>query len=235
MTQINTVPATPVTQVGYVVESGTAPSGDVGVQTLAESALVEGMRTFLDGGQMAATNVVGHITQIPLVKIFLAQAVPEYNESQTISFTVASPVTMTSAAGAMTVGQPVTDIWWRFNPNGLASYYTEEYPQYGNAMTVQSGLYEESVPVVYNLKYSSNGGSNWYNVSDSSAAVTGIYDPTHSFSAATTDVAPWTYNWPVASGGTTLPQGVYELTVEAYRQGYGLHYAYDTQYIQISW
>jgi len=245
MTQVNTVPATPVTQVGYVIETGTAPSTAIGPQTLAETALVLSMRTFLDGGQMAATNVIGHIVQLPLVRIFLASAVPEYNEAQTIAFTVASPVTATTnGGGAVSVGMPVTDIWWAYNPNGLASYYTEEYPQYSLAggMTEQTGNYQESVSVIYNLKYSTTqqnavGGNTWYFVQDGAAAVSGICDCATA-NHAVTNIAPWTYtNWAVAtgSGGSPLPQGSYQLMVEAYRQGHGEHYSYDIQDFTVSY
>ncbi len=232
--------ASPVTQVGYVVETGTAPSGNVGAQTLAETALVLGLRTFLDGGRMAADGVPGHIVQLPLVKIFLASSVPQYNESQGVSFTVGAPITATTnGGGAVSVGMPVTDIWWRFNPNGLANYYTEEYPQYNQPMTTQSGMYQESVSVTYNLKYSNNGGKTWYFVQDDAAAVTGVCDCNTGNPSpaghAVTNLAPWTYNWPVSTGSRILSQGDYELMVEAYRQNYGLHYAYDIQDIEISW
>jgi len=63
--------------------------------------------------------------------------------------------------------------------------------------------------------------------------VTGVCDT--SAAHAITNVAPWVYNWPVANGSTTLTQGDYELMVEAYRQNYGLHYAYDIQDLEISW
>jgi prepilin-type N-terminal cleavage/methylation domain-containing protein len=221
------------TQIGYVVETGTAPSGSVGAQTLAETALIYAMRTFLDGGQMAATNKAGHIVQIPLVKIFPSSVVPQYNENQTIAVTIASPVTATTnGEGAVSVGYPVTDVWWRFNSNGLANYYTEEYPNYGAAMT-GTGMYSESVSVIYNLKYSPNAGVTWAFVQDGSAAVSGVCDT--SAAHAVTNIAPWTYNWPVASGGTTLAQGDYLMMVEAYRQNHALHYAYDIYDFAISW
>jgi len=226
------------TQIGYVIETGTAPTTAIGPQTLAETALVLSMRTFLDGGQMAVTGAAGHIVQLPLVKIFLASAVPQYNASQSISFTVASPVTATSnGGGAVSVGMPVTDIWWGYNPNGLASYYTEEYPQYTQPMTLQTGMYQEAVSVIYNIKYTNNGTS-WLYVQDGAAAVTGVCDCNTAGNHAVTNLAPWGYNWPVATGyagGTILPQGTYQLMVEAYRQNYGEHYAYDIQNLVVSW
>jgi prepilin-type N-terminal cleavage/methylation domain-containing protein len=233
------------TQIGYVIETGTAPSGSIGPQTLAETALVLAMRTFLDGGQMAVTGAVGHIVQLPLVKIFLASAVHQYNQSQGISFTVASPVTATSnGGGAVSVGMPVTDIWWGYNPNGLASYYTEEYPNYTQPMTLETGMYQEAVSVIYNLKYTN--GTSWYFVQDGSAAVSGVcdcdlsnvYNGSNLNGHAVTNIAPWTYNWPVATGGsghTVLTQGSYQLMVEAYRQNYGEHYSYDIQNLVVSW
>ena len=52
------------TQVGYVIETGTAPTTAIGPQTLAETALVLSMRTFLDGGQMAVNDfMAGHIVR----------------------------------------------------------------------------------------------------------------------------------------------------------------------------
>jgi hypothetical protein len=240
MTQVNAG----TTQIGYVVETGTAPSTAIGPQTLAETALVLSMRTFLDGGRMAVTAAAGHIVQLPLVKIFLASAVPEYNETQTIAFTVASPVTATSnGGGAVSVGMPVTDIWWAFNPNGLASYYTEEYPNYTQPMTLETGMYQESVSVIYNLKYATTqptatGSNTWYFVQDGSAAVSGVCDCNTSGAHAVTNIAPWTdTSWTVATGngGIPLPQGSYQLMVEAYRQGYGEHYSYDIQDFTVSY
>src|SRR5665213_654333 len=234
------------TQVGYVVETGTAPSGNVGAQTLAETSLVYAMRTFLDGGQMAGTGAPGHIVQIPLVQIYPNSVVPQYNETQSILVTIGSPVTATAYpnGGGVTIGSPVTNIWWRFNPNALANYYTEEYPEYNssNAMT-GTGLYQETVPVIYNLKYSPNAGASWAFVQDGSAAVSGVCDcnltnnayPGNLTGHAVTLTAPWTYSWPVASGGTTLAQGDYLLMVEAYRQNFPEHYAYDIYDFLISW
>jgi hypothetical protein len=94
--------------------------------------------------------------------------------------------------------------------------------------------------VVYNYKYTNNG-INWYYVQDSAAAVTGVCDCNLSGAHAVTLQAPWTpigYNWPVATGGpgsTILPQGAYQLMVEAYRYGYGQHYSYDIQNLIVSW
>lgn len=225
-------------QVAYVVETGTAPTTAIGPQTLAETALIFSMRTFLDGGQMAVTGAPGHIVQLPLVKIFLASAVPQYDAGQTIAFTVACPVTATSnGGGAVSMGMPVTDIWWGYNPNGLASYYTEEYPNYSQPMTTEAGMYQESVSVIYNLKYSNNGNT-WAFVQDSAAATMGICDCNTAGAHAVTNIAPWTYSWPVATGGpgnTILTQGTYQLMVEAYRQNYGEHYAYDIQNLVVSW
>jgi hypothetical protein len=242
MTQVNGA----TTQVGYVVETGTAPSGNVGAQTLAETSLVYAMRTFLDGGQMAATGAPGHIVQIPLVQIYPSSVVPQYNETQSIAVTIGSPVTATAypGGGGVTIGSPVTNIWWRFNPNALANYYTEEYPEYNSAAAMTgTGLYQESVSVIYNLKFSPNAGVTWAFVQDGSAAVSGICDcnlgsnayPGNPAGHAVTLAAPWTYSWPVASGGTTLAQGDYLLMVEAYRKDYPEHYAYDVYDFQISW
>ena len=108
-------------------------------------------------------------------------------------------------------------------------------------------MYQEAVSVIYNLKYSNNSGGSWLYVQDGSAAVTGVCDcnlsniynsSTNPTSHAVTYLAPWTYNWPVATGytgGVILPQGTYQLMVEAYRQGYGQHYSYDIQNLVVSW
>jgi hypothetical protein len=231
------------TQTGYVVETGTAPSGTVGFQALAETDMVYSLRTFLDGGEMAAPGKVGHIVQVPLVKIYLASNVPQYLNASAITFEVGSPVTATAAGeGAVSIGMPVTDIWWRFPGSTAtnANYYTEEYPYYSMGVTAsninqaatETGIYNETVPVVYNLKYSNNHGVNWYYVQNSAPATFGVcnYNSPYAITAA----APLTQEiWSINQ--TTEPQGDYWLMVEAYRKGYLNHYAYDIDDIEITW
>jgi hypothetical protein len=231
------------TQTGYVVETGTAPSGTVGFQALAETDMVYSLRTFLDGGEMAAPGKVGHIVQVPLVKIYLASNGPQYLNASAITFEVGSPVTATAAGeGAVSIGMPVTDIWWRFPGSTAtnANYYTEEYPYYSMGVTAsninqaatETGIYNETVPVVYNLKYSNNHGVNWYYVQNSAPATFGVcnYNSPYAITAA----APLTQEiWSINQ--TTEPQGDYWLMVEAYRKGYLNHYAYDIDDIEITW
>jgi hypothetical protein len=201
------------------------------------------MRTFLDGGQLAATNMPGHFTQIPLVSLYPVNSVPEYNESQTVAVTIASAVTYTAnPSGQTIIGQPVTDIWWRYaGQTGFPSFYTEEYQYpsgYTSAVTqlptsvCSSSYYSESVSVLYNLKYCSTSNYTWMSAIDGSAAVSGVYGS----NCALSGVAPITYNLPVTGqSGITLTEGAYLLMVEAYRQNIGEHYAFDIYQFNVTW
>lgn len=204
-----------VTQIGYVLETGTSPSATVGASELAENSLIFSLRSFLDGGVMAVTNAAGHIYQLPLIQAYPQGDNPEYANPSNIPITIASPVTETSG---VTIVTPISDIWWRFrgetSTNG--NYYTEEYPNYGSPMTATGG-YAEGCSIVYNLKYYSdntvtNSAHNWFFVQDNNNAVTGVYVA----SEAVTNVQPFVYTWNV-SNNAQFPQGGYDFMVEAYR------------------
>lgn len=229
-------------RVGYVVETGTSPSANVGFAALAETSLVYGLRAFNDGGEIENPTSTGHIAQIPLISIYPVSSVPEYDESQTVAVTISSAVTYTAnPSGETIVGEPVTDIWWRFMGEGsFPNYYTEEYPGYGNGTNnmptsvLPSNLYTESaVSVVYNLKYCSTSDYVWHFVQDGtySDCVSGVYNPNYSLGG----VAPITYSLPVTGGPVTLTEGSYLLMAEAYRLGFGEHYAYDIYQFNVSW
>ncbi len=227
-------------RVGYVTETGTSPSANVGFAALAETSLVYGLRTFNDGGEVENPLSTGHIAQIPLIGIYPVNAYPEYSKSQTVAVTISSAVTYTAnPAGQTIVGEPVTDIWWRFmGESSFPNFYTEEYPGYNSLPTsvLQSNLYTESaVSVVYNLKYCSTSDYVWHFVQDgvSNGCVSGVYDA--SVSHQLTGVAPITYSIPVVGGPITLTQGSYLLMAEAYRLGFGEHYAFDIYQFNVSW
>jgi len=98
---------------------------------------------------------------------------------------------------------------------------------------VSSGLYQESVSVVYNLKYCSTSDYKWRFVQDGSSngAVSGVYNPSYGITLS----APWTYTMPVTSAAVSLTQGAYLLMAEVYRLNYGEHYAFDIYQFNVSW
>ncbi|HVZ80146.1 MAG TPA: type II secretion system protein [bacterium] len=221
-------------QAAYVVETGTSPSANVGTAELAKTTLLFGLRTFLDGGQMAVTGAVGHISQIPLIKVYPVKSdltinpVPQFANPQTIILMIGGP--NLNAAGT----QPLANVWFRY-PGGTATnanYYTEEYPNYGSAVTAST--YAENTALVYNLKYSKDTGKTWFYIQDASQAVTayqGVYNSAYSISNSL-PVTNVVYNWDV-SNAAKFPQGDYWVSAEVYRQNIPQHYAYHTVVLTI--
>jgi len=96
--------------------------------------------------------------------------------------------------------------------------YTEEYPP----------NYNETTPLIYNLKYSNNEGKTWYNVIDNSPARIGAKDVTENYFPGTTNFHYWDI-----TNTNNFPQGYYILRIECYRQNIDLHYSYDQRKIEI--
>jgi hypothetical protein len=217
-------------KVAYILATGTSPSANVGTQDLVETALVETMRSFLDGGKIVASGTAGHITQVPLIQLW-SNAVPQYAAPSSIplvidgAVTTGSPVTV--GGNFLTIGGgPTTNIWYRWmgTTSYTGNYYTEEYPAAGGALTLST--YTEPVDMVYNLKYSNNSGNNWYFMQDNSAAVSGVLDQTGSH--AVTGSLPITFSLSTPVG--SFPQGDYWFMVEGWRKDpatsniFNLHY-----------
>lgn len=182
-------------ETAFVVESGLSIQTNIGPTELGEIALMELLRTYMDGGLYSSSS---HIPQVPLV-------------------TLTAPKTTTQLIQPASIGVTWAPTWQRWGANP----YTEEYAPitYSEPATL--------VGLQYNLKYSTNQGSNWYFVQDNTSAVTGVYDASHAVTATN-------YSWDV-SDTTQFPQGDYSLRVEAYRENmavtqmYPLHYSFHQE------
>jgi hypothetical protein len=116
-------PMTSPTQSAFFIFSGLAPQANFPTLDLAETGLICGLRSYMDGGLYTGIN---HITQLPLIQIFT----PQPAEQEQGSFTV-------------TWGQVVNtnSLWQKWG----GSNYTE---QYANGWTDPS-----NPTIVYNVKY----------------------------------------------------------------------------------
>lgn len=221
--------------VAYVTESGLAISANVGTGELGKTALVELLRTFLDGGNYAG---IGHIVQIPIIKTYVDSPNYQYYQPNNIFIVIDGPVTtgVPLIIGGVTIQSgPTTNMWYRYPgvTSSMANVYTEEYPNYPNLATSSYGETIAGQPMTldFNLKYSSNGGKSWSFMQDNANAQTGILDTsaTHLISS---NSLPVTYQWAVPAG--LFPQGDYWIRAEAYRRSLPLDYAYHKLDISIN-
>ncbi|HVM33608.1 MAG TPA: hypothetical protein VMU88_10770, partial [bacterium] len=209
-------------QRAYLIESGLATSAQFGPEQLGKTSMVFLLRTFLDGGLMAAVTQTGHIVQLPLIEEDTPEApTGQYQNPSVIHVVVNSAVAST------------TNPWYRFG--GLTStsgnFYTQEYPGYTTSAPLTASTYSEASTQVLqlNFKYAlSNNPATWYYMSTGATiagqAQTGIYNGTY---AVTTTSFPVTFAWNV-SDTTAFPQADYDVRCEVYRQGYPLHYSFHT-------
>jgi hypothetical protein len=213
---------------GYFLMSGFDYTAQTDPDILIQVSMTELLRSFLDGGKLYAGGAAGHITQVPLISAYLDQPTGQYNDPTSVQVCIASPVTTgvpLTISGFITVGAgPATNIWYRWPglTSTTANYYTEEYPNYGQALTASS--YTESVTMDYYLKYSIDF-VNWYYVQDNTQAVLGQPDPTGTHIIATSTSVPVTYSWDV-SNTTNFKTNQYYLQAEVYREQFPLDYAY---------
>ena len=210
-----------------MIQSGFDYTAQSDPDVVIQIAMTEMMRTYLDGGRLHAAGTAGHITQIPLIELYPDQPTGQYNNPTTINLCIASPVTTgtpMTISGFTTIGAgPVTNLWYRWPglTSNIANYYTEEYPNYGQALTAST--YSESVTMDYYLKYSTDL-VNWKYAQDNSPAVLGIPDPSGAHIVASSTSSPITYSWNV-SNTTQFPLDNYYVEAEAYREQFPLHYA----------
>jgi hypothetical protein len=238
----------PTTQVAYFVATGTSPSVNVGVAELAKTTLVFSLRTFLDGGQMAVTGALGHITQLPLIEVHPASPtsdltypvtinpLPQFTDPSAITVLVGGPLQQSVSLvnmGVTNVGDvPLTQVWYRYRGGSPmnANIYTEEYPGYAGPLTAST--YSEPLTLLYNLKYSPNRGVSWYLAQNDAPTKAGVFEP----SQAVTNSIPVTnviYVWNV-SDPSAFPQGDYIFRAEAYRPNHPLHYSWHTTTLTIN-
>ena len=208
------------TQTAYVIESGLAISANVGTDELGKTGLVCLFRTFWDGGLYSGAD---HISQLPLIKVYVNSLVNQFNNPTSIGITISSPVVVSNV--------PITNIWFRYPgiTSSIANYYTDEYTSYGYP-TLASNTYGESVSLDLNLKYSKDGGTNWFFIGSNNPAQLGVRNASEVISAAG---APITYGWDV-SNAVSFAQGSYLIRSEVYRQGFPLDYSYHVLDVSIN-
>jgi Tfp pilus assembly protein PilE len=215
--QMSTVPsAGTTTAFCYYIPSGIAPQGNFDSRVLVQISVGAMLRTFLDGGILYASGVMGHIPQLPLFQIGSGNAANQFTNPSAVTLSWSSPVT----------GASLWLRWAGFNTG--ANFYTEEYPGYNTvpADSVTNSTYTEPVTVEYVPMYSPDGGNNFYycNSFPATLATVGTYY-TNLPAADYTTASSITWSTP-ASGSVSFPQGTYKTHVEAYRVGYPLHYSY---------
>jgi hypothetical protein len=210
---------------GWFVINGLAPSTDSGINFVARFAILSCLRTFHDAGAPTVTgswggqgftnsnNKVGpntfRIQQVPLVQITQPK-----------------------------VGQDVSGLatlvlqWKTRSARWDRARYTENYPcldadqapcSAGDPTKPEDPAREwhDDAALVYNIKYSMNGGKDWTSALSPRVAQPGVYlDGVDSIPANPSNT--FQYNWDVSA----LPPGNKLVRVEAYRQALGLHYAY---------
>lgn len=78
--------------------------------------------------------------------------------------------------------------------------------------------FKEDTPVRFALLYSRDNGKTWRHMQDETAAAPGVRPADALLTTATS------YTWSVPASG--FPKGNYLIRIEAYRDGYALHYAF---------
>ncbi len=101
---------------------------------------------------------------------------------------------------------PITVTWDPQWTRWDGSLYTESYP----------ANFDETEPIVYNVKYSADNGSTWKFL-DNTPAVAGVRNPAKDISEPQVSCI-----WDV----TGFLKGTYQIRVEAFRQNRSLHYSY---------
>ncbi|OGS38710.1 MAG: hypothetical protein A2551_04135 [Elusimicrobia bacterium RIFOXYD2_FULL_34_30] len=165
------------------------------------------------------TNDIGKITLFKIIKTFLNGGLSE-NTLKNIIVQIPS-VSFASIKNYDKYIKPKTPIivqwsaqWKRWDGEN----YTTKYPS----------DYSPNSPLVYNLKYSKDGGKTWYNSKDNSISYIGKKDTENRTFPQSTNF----YSWNVGNINS-FPQGEYILLIECYRNDIDLHYSYDQRKIEI--
>jgi hypothetical protein len=163
---------------------------------------MNGLATQSDFG----TAEMGELAVMSMLRAYLyggLSSVTVGNIPQVPLVTVTAPTVTSQFNSPSSIDVSWTYAWTRWD----GQPYTESYP---------SG-FTESTPLVFNVKYSNDGGNTWHFAQDGSSAEAGVVDADAAYAA----ISPFTWN---TSG---FPSGTYILRVEGYRRDYPLHYTYD--------
>lgn len=176
--------------VAYLVMAGLAPTEDSGTMTVARVALAGSLQGFFD--MASPTFADGTPKKHQAIKL-----PPRVN--------ITDPVE-DSQLGGNSVKIKWTEAWTRWNLENYTNVHTDYV----------SNIYKPNR--VYNIKYSSDGGTTWKFINGGGTAKAGVYEPSR---AITGTEYTWSYNgW---------PNREYLVRIECYRNHDGYrdtHYAY---------
>lgn len=112
------------------------------------------------------------------------------------------------------------------NPGSVAVSWDDEWKRWDGKKYADAyaDSFTESVTVRFRVMYSDDGGDTWRH-GDGTAAQPGVRPSASYLQTATTATVP--------TPAGTFPQGSYIVRVEAFRDGYELHYSYHQQKIFI--
>jgi hypothetical protein len=210
------------TKLGYFIVNGLMPSTDSGINFVARFSLLGCLRTLLDAGAPTTTGFSG--------------GVPTRNRLSNNSAVLIPPVPLIQITRPQK-GQPLAGYqniifeWKERYARWDGDRYTEAYPCVDDNMPPCQLLsstgkdptleWHDPQPLVFNLKYSTDGGATWRSCLTDTLGKAGVYMP-GADSIAYNPSHYYSYTWPVSS----LPAGTKLVRVEAYRNGLDLHYAY---------
>jgi hypothetical protein len=204
---------------GWFVINGLAPSTDSGINFVARFAILSCLRTFHDAGAPTANGTWG------------GQSFS--NNSNKIAANTYRIGQVPPKVGQDVTGQSTIVIKWKTrSARWDNARYTENYPCL-DADQSPCAAFDPTKPgnpsrewhddgdLVYNIKYSLNGGKDWYSALTDASAQPGVYmDGADSIASSSNHLGE--YSWDVAP----LVDGNKLVRVESYRRDLGLHYAY---------
>jgi hypothetical protein len=205
----------PVTgKAGWIVINGFDRAGTAGAQFLSKFAVLTCFRAFHDAGapvefapqgysndsnrkNVGGTEKILRIEPVPLVKIVAPRL------SDDTKLLAAIPVA-----------------WEQHYQRWDGEKYTAYYPELIDDPDDSQAWHSlPAADIVYNLKFSDDGGGNWYMVQDGTETTPGAYQDAY---AVTHTARTLNWDWNVAA----LAPGNKLFRVECYRKDFSQHYAY---------
>lgn len=185
----------------FIVVNGLSPTGVSGTTFISNWSFLSLIQSYFNGGlysDASAKPTAHHIRQLPRVAIT--------QPNQNTNLKDPTSVTITWSAN-----------WHRWDDIPYTTAYPAGYAESGVTMTYQV-MYSPTNGVPDKSKGANDTG--WYFINDNKSATPGTLttDTTEQF---TTTSASWN-----TSDTTMFPEANYIIRVEAYRNGYPLHYSF---------
>ena len=158
------------------------------------------------------TSQIGKLALVNVLRGFLAMGAPAVaagNIPQVPLVSISTPAVTDEFNSPTSINIVWSSTWTRWDGQKYTSAYGATYA--GSALT-------------YNVKFTPDGGSHWYFINTTQTAVPGNLDTTKAVSP------PLVWN---VSNPAAFPQGNYDIRVEAYRSGRGLHFSYHQRRVYI--